>query len=227
MESDWNHERDIFFTVPKIEKLIGKLGRNGQAFRPIYHLMPHLYSSVGYALQDNKSFLVLTSAAFRKLIKTANRGQLWPEDLIGQDIKEINFAVGQASRHHHWCNKKYMMPISLRHKLALILRLLKDEAILLCTPFAHIVLREWNFETACNSCQEGWSGWSTELTFRWHIAYKKEVVRHANLPNNKHGRLISINSLEFFCVIVNFAAAIYALDAGHATIDDVYPVLLN
>ena len=50
MESDWNHERDIFFTVPQIEKLIGKLGRIGQAFWPIYHLMSHIYSSVAYAL---------------------------------------------------------------------------------------------------------------------------------------------------------------------------------
>ena len=50
MESDWNRERDIFFTVPQIEKLIGKLGRIGQAFRPIYHIMPHLYLSVACAL---------------------------------------------------------------------------------------------------------------------------------------------------------------------------------
>ena len=227
MESDWNGERDIFFTVPQIEKLIGKLGRIGQAFRPIYHLMPHLYSSVAYALRDNKSFLVSTSAAFRKLIKTAKRSHLQADNITKQDIKEINFAVGQASRRQHRCDKRYKMPISLRRELALILRLLKDKTILLCTPFAHIVPREENFETACDSCKEGGGGWSTDLTFWWHIAYKREVVRRAYLPNNKHGLLVSINSLEFFCVIVNFAAAICALAAGHATIDDVYPVLLN
>ena len=106
------------------------------------------------------------------------------------------------------------MPISLHYELALILRLLKDEAILLCTPFAHIVLRGWNFETACDSCKEGGGGWSTDLTFWWHIAYKREVVRRAYLPNNKHSLLVSINSLEFFCVIINFAAVICALEAG-------------
>ena len=56
---------------------------------------------------------------------------------------------------------------------------------------------------------------------------KKIVIRRAHLQNNKHGLLISIKSLEFFCVIVNFAAAICALAAGHVTIDDVHPVLLN
>jgi len=123
--------------------------------------------------------------------------------------------------------RKYKMPISLRRELALILRLLKDEAILLCTPFAHIVPRDWNFETSCDSRKEGGDGWSTNLTFWWHIAYKKEVARRAYLPNNKHSLLISINSLEFFCVIINVAAGICALAAGHVTVDDVYPVLLN
>jgi len=94
--------------------------------------------------------------------------------------------------------KKYKMPISLRRELTLILRLLKDEAILLCPPFAHIVPREWNFETACDSCKEGGGGWSTDLAFWCNIAYKKEVVKRAYLPNNKHGLLVSINSLEFF-----------------------------
>ena len=35
----WHDEREAF-TVPEMEKLVGKLGRIGQAFRPVYHLMP-------------------------------------------------------------------------------------------------------------------------------------------------------------------------------------------
>jgi len=123
--------------------------------------MPHLYSSVAYALQNNTSFLVSTSAAFGDLSKKAKRSQLWSEDTTYQDIKEINFAVRQDSRRQHWCDKRYMMPILISHELALILRLLKDEAILLCTPFVQIFPREWNFKTACDSCKEGSGDWST------------------------------------------------------------------
>ena len=48
METTWL-DREAFF-VNEIETLVGKLGRIGQAYRPIYHLMPHLYASVAYAL---------------------------------------------------------------------------------------------------------------------------------------------------------------------------------
>jgi len=157
----------------------------------------------------------------------AMHGQQQSEELTEQNIKEIKFVVGQGSRHQHQCDKQYMMPISLYREFALILRLLKDEAVLLPAPFTHIVPHEWNFETACDSCKEGGGRWNHGLTFWRHIAYKKEVVWHAYLPNNNHGWLISINSLECFYVIVNFASAICVLAAGHTIIDDVYPVLLN
>jgi len=57
------------FTVGDMESLIGKLRRIGQAFLPIYHLMPHMYSSVAYALRENTSFLMSTSRHFRALMK--------------------------------------------------------------------------------------------------------------------------------------------------------------
>ena len=37
------------FDVRELERLIGKLGRIGQAYRPIYHLMPMMYASVAWA----------------------------------------------------------------------------------------------------------------------------------------------------------------------------------
>ena len=198
IELHWVGDKAIYFTVPEIERLIGKLGRIGQAFRPIYHLMPHLYSSVAYALRDNKSFLVSTSKAFREMIKKSKRGNLAAGELTEQDVKEINFAVGQTARRQHKCDKKYKMPITLEREIKLILRLLKDDKISLSTAFAHIVPRKENFETACDSCKKAGGGWSTDLTFWWHIEYKAEVLRRARLKNNKHGDLISINSLEFF-----------------------------
>jgi len=48
----------------------------------------------------------------------------------------------------------------------------------------------------------------------------------AYLPNSKSGLLISINVLEMHCVIVNFAATIYA--CWHNEVDlSAFPVLLN
>ena len=81
IELHWVGDKAIYFTVPEIERLIGKLGRIGQAFQPIYHLMPRLYSSVAYALRDNKSFLVSTSKAFREMLKKSKRDQLTADGL--------------------------------------------------------------------------------------------------------------------------------------------------
>jgi len=148
----------------------------------------------------NKYFLVSTRQAFCELVKKAKCSQLKADELTEQDLKEISFAVGWAVRRQHKCHKRYKMPNFLERKIKLIL---------------HLV------------CKEGGGGWSTNITFWWHLEYKAEVVRPTRLKNNKHGNLISINSLEFFCVNVNFAAAICVLATGHATVDNVYQVLLN
>ena len=88
------------------------------------------------------------------------------------------------------------------------------------------LLRDPNYLSAADSCKTAGGGWSKCLRFWWHLAYEEEVVRRARLPNNKHGKLISINVLEFVCVIINFAAAIYAIHVdGGST--DMYPVLCN
>ena len=76
--------------------LVGKLGRIGQVYRPIYHLMPMLYASVAFALRENNEFLILTSSAYRTLIKKAKRKAITEED-----NRKINFVVGQAARKAH------------------------------------------------------------------------------------------------------------------------------
>ena len=49
LRSTW-HKHQESFTIKEVELLIGKLARIGHAFRPMYHLLPHLYASVAYAL---------------------------------------------------------------------------------------------------------------------------------------------------------------------------------
>lgn len=223
METTWHDDREAF-TVAEIEQLIGKLGRIGQAFRPIYHLMPHLYSSAAYALRDNTSFLVNTSADFRRLLKTAKRRT--SDEMTDADMREIRFAIGQMARRQHKCDEKYRMPITLKNELRMIRALLRDVSIKLSTPLAHIVPRKHSIEAACDACKEGGGGWSVDLDYWFHVEFDAEIVRRARLKNNKRGKLISINCLEFFMVIVNLAAAICALAVGVPS-NDPNPVLLN
>jgi len=72
LQSTW-HSGCQSFTVKEMELLVGKLGRIAQAFRPLYYLMSHLYSSLAYALRANKAYLVTTSRQFKKLVDTSTR----------------------------------------------------------------------------------------------------------------------------------------------------------
>ena len=92
LDTVWHDGRQSF-TISEIEQLVGKLGRIAQAFRPLYHLMPHLYASVAYALRENEFYLALTNRRFKKMIqKVKVRGRSKNEE----DVREINFAVGQV-----------------------------------------------------------------------------------------------------------------------------------
>ena len=53
LKKHWYCGREAF-GAPKIEKLVRKLSRIGQGYRPLYHLVPHLYASVAYALRHNE-----------------------------------------------------------------------------------------------------------------------------------------------------------------------------
>jgi hypothetical protein len=45
------------FTVKELQELIGKVARLGEACRWIFHLLPHLYELVDYAVKENKRFI--------------------------------------------------------------------------------------------------------------------------------------------------------------------------
>ena len=203
LETTW-HPGQEAFNINEIEILVGKLGRIGQAYRPLYHLMPHMYGSVAFALRDNAAFLEMYSRRYRKVIKAAKKVPTMTEDM-----REMNFAIGEQAKMLHSGPMKHRMPASLKMEIALCTAVLRDDSIVLETPFGHIVDRDREFESGADSCKKAGGGWSIDLLFWWHLEYCAEVQRRARLLNNKSGKYISINVLEMVCVVINFAAVIY------------------
>ena len=220
LENTW-HEKRESFTIKEIELLVGKLGRIAQAYRPIYHLMPQLYASVAYALRENEFYLAATSKKFRKMLK---RMKMKASNL--DDQREINFALRIVAKMTHAAEETYRMPPTLILEIALITQIIQDLSIRLETPIAHIVPRDATYAAAADACKRCGGGWSTSLRFWWHLEWKDDVQRRARLPNNKKGRLISINALEMACVVINFAAAIYACYVDGICLD-AFPLLAN
>ncbi|KAL7525635.1 hypothetical protein ACHAXR_001091, partial [Thalassiosira sp. AJA248-18] len=224
LTTTWHASRRRF-SVDEMETLVGKLGRIGQTYRPIYNLMSHMYASIAYALRENGDFLMSTSRRFRAMMRKAKSK---PSPEVEEDVREINFAKSQVAKKTHSCDEPYRMPISLLQEIAFMARILADKSITLSTPMGQIVDRVPDWKAAADSCKKSGGGGSTHLKFYWFLAFHPDVVLRAHLANNKSKKYISINVLEMLCVCVNLAAAIYIYTCWHDSIDlSTSPVLLN
>ena len=220
LKNTWHPGRRSF-TVSEMEKLVGKLGRIGQAYRPIFHLMPHMYGSVAYALRKNQFFLAAHSRRFREMLK-----QVKMEATTEDDLREINYAQKNLAKMTHGEEIEYRMPPSLIEEIRIITALLEDRTILLASPIAHIVPRDGNYYAAADACKSAGGGWSADLSFWWHLEWPEDIQRRARLPNNKGSDMVSINVLEMICVVINFAAAIHVCWLDGIDLD-AFPVLAN
>lgn len=115
-----------------------------------------------------------------------------------------------------------------RCRLAAVDSIVTDTSIPLETTIAigHMVPRDPVFEAGADACKRAGGGWSVDLKFWWHVVFPDEVIRRAYLSNNRSGDYISINTLEFVCVIINFAAVIHVCHVDGINLDD-HPVLRN
>ena len=74
--------------------LAGKLARLVEAAPWVYHLMPHIYASIAFALCANETFLLNENAPFRALVNTIKSLRLFPKGK--QDVEHLNFYVKKA-----------------------------------------------------------------------------------------------------------------------------------
>jgi hypothetical protein len=63
LNSTW-HPNRCRFKVSEAQKLMGKLARLAKGDNWVFHLLSHLYSSIAYALSENKRLLTESSAEF-------------------------------------------------------------------------------------------------------------------------------------------------------------------
>ena len=76
--------------------LVGKLGRCGQGFCPIFYMMPAVYASCVFALRENNDILYSTHKVYRKLTRKVKCKPKYEDE-----TQEIWFTIGQATRNVH------------------------------------------------------------------------------------------------------------------------------
>ncbi len=67
LNSNW-HPNQRCFKVSEAQKLTGKLARLAKGANWVFHLLSHLYSSIAFALSENKRLLTESSAEFQDII---------------------------------------------------------------------------------------------------------------------------------------------------------------
>ena len=127
-----------------------------------------------------------------------------------------------AKKQHHTPVKHNILP-TLREELNLLREIFEDSSLKWSSPIANLVPRVHDAVAAGDSYLRVAGGWSTDLGFWWHLEWPKEVVQRTllYLKNNKQGKFISINILEYATVIINCAES---LASYHARNSNIHPL---
>jgi hypothetical protein len=228
IKSTWHINCRQYYTSDA-QQLVGKLARMAEAAPWLFHLLSHLYSLIVHALSGNKQLLEESSDKFWVALSAAKSTHY---QLDNKDrFKKIAFAIKQAAKMVHHSRAKYNISKWMKSKIEFFQTAIEDDSMILWkTPIAHLIPRTPSAVTIGDSCLEGAGGYSIGLGFWWHLAFPHDIVIHT-LKNNKdgaNGPLVSINVLEFVTVIINYCVAIQIMgSAGHQSLDDPHPVVLN
>ena len=144
-------------------------------------------------------------------------------------MRHISFALKKAAKLVHHDKFKFIIKKLMQQEIEFFRdKLLPNLGILWKTPIAHVIPRTPTALLFGDSCLEGAGGYSIELGFWWHIDFPDEVKQHTLLfkPGNKDRKLISINVLKFFTVIIIDCASLHMITTTYFT-DNPHPVLLN
>lgn len=116
----------------------------------------------------------------------------------------------------------------MRSELALIREVLSTKAISLECPIAHLIEKAHCAEPFSDSSLHAAGGYCSELKFWWYIEWPANIRRRTlkSVKNNKGGKLININVLEYAAILISFLAAIYFLRERNYLSIDPHPVVL-
>jgi hypothetical protein len=186
-----------------------------------------LYSSIAYALSENKRLLTKSSAEFQNIVLAIQTNAFVTpcKDLAWH----TSFAIKHAAKLTHHASYQYNINRTMRYKIKFFRDKLKpDSGIKWEMPIAHLIPQTLFATTIGDSSLEGAGGFSVTLGFWWHIHFPAEVVRSTLRfkTSNNNGMLVSIKVLEFVTVIINYCAALHVVRTSPVT-DDLHPVILN
>ncbi len=213
--------------MSEAQKLTGKLAHLAKGANWVFHLLPHLYSSIAYALSKNKRLLTESSAEFRDIVLAICTGAFVTscKDLAWPTF----FAMKHAAKLTHHASYQYNINKTMRYRIIFFCNKLKPvSGIKWEMPIAHLIPQTPFATTIGDSLLESAGEFYITLGFWWHICFPDEVVQHTLQfrSNNNDGMLVPISVLESVTVIINYCTALHVVWTSPIT-DDPHPVILN
>ncbi len=182
--------------MSEAQKLTGKLARLAKGANWVFHLLSHLYSSITYALSENKRLLTESSAEFQNIVLAIQTNAFVTpcKDLA----QHTSFAMKHAEELTHHASYQYNINRTMHYEIEFFRDKLKpDSGIKWEMPIAHLI--HWTpFATTIGDILlEGAGGFSVTLGFWWHIRFPDTVVRRTLRfkTSNNNGMLVLINVL--------------------------------
>ena len=226
LNSTWHSSRRRF-KVKEAQQMVGKLARLADGANWVHHLLSHVYTSIAAALAENVVLLAESSQEFKDVIRTIRTGAF---TVASKDqAKHVTFALKRAARMTHGAKYQYNINSTMRSEIEFFREYLQpDSKILWETPIALLIPRSPSAIVFGDSSLEGAGGYSVDMGFWWHIKFPDKIVQRTLLhnKNNKDGKLISINVLEYVTVIIDYCASLETIRTTSFT-PDLHPVVLN
>ena len=212
LQRHWHKKRKTF-CINEMESLAGQLCHISDTAPWLRFLMSHVYTSITAALKISEGHLINTSKKFREMLKRAKsppEKQTTDENRDSDEAsRKQSFAQSVTAKLVHHSKKRFKINTTLKQELRLITAALSSEWISMSRPISHFVPRDPSGTGYADSCLRAAGGFSIDMGFWWYIEWP-EKIQKATLrfvKNNKDGKLISINVLEYAALIINYVAA--------------------
>ena len=209
MISHWHSGRRSF-TLLQISRLLGKLEFVANVAPWLRFLLISLRDSSIKALKKNRKLVLEGKTIGHYLQDSLYKG------CNSTKLLKKYFAAGKIAQKIWQLNTRFFITKEMKQDLAHLEYLFVHKKTYLKIPIAHWIPRDPDFSGRGDACLEGAGGYSTDLKFWWFIEWpddiKQKTLKHWNFSVRlDKENFISINLLEYFTVIIMYAAATQAV----------------
>ena len=189
--------------------------------------MSHIYTSLAFALRQNKELLLVCSPKFCEIVGNIQRGNFFGSH--SEIARELNFALKTVTRMVNDHKQFYFINKAIQAEIEFICQALREDSWLKFeVPIAFIIPRTLSVFLFGDSSLQACNGYSTTLQIWWYLLFPDFIVKRTLLclKNNKDETFILMNCLEYVTIIINYCVVITAISESDDIINDPNPVVL-